>query len=86
MGDHSGVPGTFYYGSGGSPINFFWNTFDQVLLRPEFARHFLSEDLAVITGVGGESLLNSKGTPNRSVSDHFPIVVTLRLEDGNDGS
>jgi hypothetical protein len=85
MGDHSGTPGTFYYASG-SPITYFWNTFDQVLLRPELARHFISGDVMVATSAGGESLLNSNGIPDTKISDHLPIIATLRLEDITNGS
>lgn len=85
MGDHSGTPGTFYYGSG-KAINYFWNTFDQLLLRPDFARYFMHEDLAIAASAGGESLLNSKGTPDKRISDHLPIIATLKLEDVNNGS
>lgn len=85
MGDHSGAPGTFYYASG-NPITHFWNTFDQVLLRPELARHFIPGDVVVAVSVGGEPLLTSNGIPDAKISDHLPIIATLRLEDVNDGS
>ena len=83
MGDAAGPPGTYYYHSS-KPINYFWNTFDQVLLRPELARHFIPGDVAVVSCAGGESLLGATGTPNKGVSDHLPIIATLRLGDLTD--
>jgi hypothetical protein len=85
MGDVAGHAGTYYYASGG-PIAYFWNTFDQVLLRPEFARNFISGDVAIITSVDGKRLLDSKGIPDKDISDHLPIIATLRLEDTTNGS
>lgn len=78
MGDHAGPPGTFYYASS-NPISYFWNTFDQVLLRPHFARVFMPGDIVIPTAVADRSLLNSRGEP--VMSDHLPIVATLRLEE-----
>jgi len=81
LGDHSGVPGTYYYESGGKPIAYFWNMFDQVLLRPELARSFKPGDVSVITSMGCKSLLNTKGVPNVRISDHLPIFAAISLED-----
>lgn len=80
LGDGSGVPGTFYYSSG-KPMSYFWNMFDQVLIRPELARNFNPGDVEIATTAGDEPLLTSKGFPNKNISDHLPIVATLRLED-----
>jgi len=84
MGDATGPAGTYYYGSS-NPITYFWNTFDQVLLGPELARNFLPGDVAVASSVGGGSLLAAGGYPDKKISDHLPVVATLRLEDVSDG-
>lgn len=83
MGDAVGPAGTYYYASS-NPITYFWNTFDQVLLRPELARHFTPGDVVVASSAGGESLLGAGGFPNKKISDHLPVIATLRLEDVND--
>ena len=80
MGDANGLPGTYYYPSS-DPISYFWNTFDQVLLRPDLALHFDSNDVVVVSSVANGSLLSQAGIPNKQISDHLPIVVTLHLED-----
>ncbi|MCL5278489.1 MAG: endonuclease/exonuclease/phosphatase family protein [Planctomycetes bacterium] len=79
MGDVVGPPGTYYYASG-RPVTYFWNTFDQILLRPEFARYFVPGDVVIASSVGDESLLSPGGIPNQNVSDHLPIIGTIRLE------
>lgn len=79
MGDAVGPPGTYYYASS-NPITYFWNTFDQVLLRPELARHFVPGDVVVLSSTGGESLLAPGGFPNRKICDHLPVIGTIRLE------
>ena len=80
MGDLSeGPPGTYYYG-GSTPLTYFWNTFDQVLIRPALTNRFMSDRLKVITEVNGQSLLNEMGRPDTSVgSDHLPLMFSLDL-------
>lgn len=78
MGDAIGCAGTYYYQSN-NPVTYFWNTFDQVLLRPALAQNFSSGDVAIIAEAGGESFLNSNDIPNKAISDHLPIIATLRL-------
>jgi hypothetical protein len=79
MGDAVSPPGTYYYASS-NPITYFWNTFDQILLRPDLARYFVPGDVAVVYSAGGESLLSPEGLPNKKISDHLPIMGTIRLE------
>jgi hypothetical protein len=79
MGDTSiGPPGTYYYR--GSDISYFWNTFDQVLLRPNLLDYFSNEQLHIISKIGEKSLLDNKGKINKSISDHLPIIINLQLE------
>ena len=79
MGDSSvGAPGTYYYASS-SYVSYFWNTFDQVLLRPDLLDFFPPNDLRVISQIGDKILLRDNGIDN-SFSDHLPIRVTLQIE------
>jgi hypothetical protein len=80
MGDTSvGTPGTYYYDQG--YVTYFWNTFDQVLLRPELLDYFSPNEnnLKVISKIGDKNLLTNKGI-SKSYSDHLPLLVTLQLE------
>ena len=77
MGDTSvGPPGTYYYSRG-----YFWNTFDQVLLRPALFEYFSNNQLQVIDKIAQKTLLTKNGKIDKKISDHLPIVITL--ERGN---
>jgi len=77
------VSGTFYQ-SHSKPVNYFWNIFDQVLLRPSLIKYFSEEDLQIITKLGDDlNLLKKSGLINRKISDHLPISCTIKkIEDG----
>jgi hypothetical protein len=72
-------PGTYYYTSG--LISFFWNMFDQVLIRPELLSSFSHDNLNILTSAGNTSLLTSDGRPNsKMASDHLPLLFSLDLQ------
>lgn len=74
-----GPSGTFYDGRS-EHVTFFWNMFDQVLIRPELLSMFRNEDLKILGGISETSLLTANGLPNASVaSDHLPILFRLDL-------
>ncbi len=75
--DTNGCLGTYYYGSG--YISYFWNAFDQVLLRPSLLDYFKSEDVSIITQVGDKNLLKNNKI-DKSFSDHLPIMIKLDIE------
>jgi endonuclease/exonuclease/phosphatase (EEP) superfamily protein YafD len=80
MGDASVGPcGTFYYWGTDQKV-YFWNTFDQVLLRPELLDRFDIGRLVVPTKAGQTPLVTSDGRPNEKLaSDHLPVVFELDL-------
>lgn len=79
MGDHSvGPPGTYFYNSG-HVANYFWNTFDQVLLRPSLLPCFAPKNLRVLTRIGDSELIRADRIA-KEYSDHLPIVLRLNLE------
>jgi len=72
-----GPPGTYYYGPAGQ-VTYFWNIFDQVLVRPALIPHFPDHELRILTAIGDVNLLNTNGQPNRDVaSDHLPMLFKL---------
>jgi hypothetical protein len=83
LGDRkAGPPGTYYYGNA-EHVCYFWNVFDQVLIRPSLLDRFRNEELEILTHDGVDSLLSDNGQPNhRIASDHLPIVFALDLEHG----
>jgi exonuclease III len=80
FGDGSPGPcGTYYYRNG-EQVCYFWNMFDQVLVRPELIDRFNLDRLAVPVAAGKASLVNSHGRPDVvGASDHLPIVFELDL-------
>ena len=79
MGDLSeGPPGTYHYETS-EQVNYGWNMFDQVLVRPSMIPRFDFNCLEIITSVGEESLLTERGMPDKSISDHLPIVFGIKI-------
>ncbi len=64
--------------SGSKPVNYFWNMYDQVLVRPALIDH-LSE-VRILDHDGTESLLTPGGLPGRADgSDHLPLLFRLQF-------
>ncbi|WP_170065047.1 endonuclease/exonuclease/phosphatase family protein [Methylovulum psychrotolerans] len=77
LGDAShGPPGSHYYWKS-EQVTYFWNMFDQVLLRPDVLPMFANSTLKIIDRVGDISLLNRNGIPDKNISDHLPILFQL---------
>lgn len=74
-----GPPGTYYYPSS-EHTAYFWNIFDQVLVRPALLDKFDTEELSILDRHGANSLLTDHGLPNKNyASDHLPIRFKLDL-------
>ncbi len=75
----STVAGTYYFSAAEHKI-FFWNIFDQVLLRPDLLESFDNNELQILHSDGDKSLLTSQGIPDsKNFSDHLPILFKLVL-------
>lgn len=71
------VNGTYYYSSA-TPTCYFWNIFDQVLLRPSLLDSVFDEDsLNIVNSIKDTSLLNNIGSIDKKISDHLPIEFEL---------
>lgn len=69
-------PGTCYYDSS----LYFWNIYDQVLIRPSLLGCFQNEALRILDSDGSTSFLSKNGLPACStVSDHLPVLFQLEL-------
>lgn len=78
FGDRTPGPAGTYYYRRATPVMYFWNIFDQVLLRPDLM-HSL-QDLKILESDGEASLLTEAGMPNTTVgSDHLPLLFRLEL-------
>lgn len=80
LGDRtSKTAGSYYYDSA-QHVNYFWNVFDQVLIRPEVAAQFDPTALSIVTAIGNRSLVRADGKPDRnSFSDHLPVIFELEF-------
>jgi exonuclease III len=78
LGDMSkGMAGTYYYNSSGI-INYFWNMFDQVLIRPSLIETFNFDKLQIIDKIDNLSLIEN-GKISKQFSDHLPLMITLDI-------
>lgn len=76
MGDRTSGPAGTYYRASSESVNYYWNTYDQVLLRPALM-HRLGE-LIVPVSDGEASLVTPNGLPDAGTgSDHLPLVFRL---------
>jgi exonuclease III len=74
-----GPPGTHFYPAAGKPVAFFWNMFDQVMLRPQLMNALVV--VKIIDRIGNEALLDNRGLPRRDIgSDHLPLFFVLNLD------
>lgn len=80
LGDSTpGPSGTYYYGKAEHRV-FFWNMFDQVLIRPDLLPLFNNKELEIPESDGEVSFLSEGGLPDANVaSDHLPVVFRLAL-------
>lgn len=76
LGDFSGSPGTYFHKSPGYRSDY-WNTLDQVIVRPEIASRLRKNSLAVLTKAGVVNLICENGRP--VVSDHLPITFAIDI-------
>ena len=71
--------GSYYYDAG-QHVNYYWNMFDQVLLRPELAEHFDPTGLSIVKAVGALSLVRPDGRPDpANGSGHLPILFEVEF-------
>jgi hypothetical protein len=80
FGERAGrPPGSYYYDSS-EHVTYYWNIFDQVLLRPALLPLFKDEELRILSEDGGRSLLSARGRPGGSAgSDHLPLLFRLDI-------
>lgn len=74
----SGPKGSFFYQKS-TPVNYFWNIFDQVL----FSHHLVEsiEDVILIDQLSTGSLADANGMPcKKSASDHFPLYFKINTK------
>jgi endonuclease/exonuclease/phosphatase family metal-dependent hydrolase len=74
-----GPPGTYFY-ERAEHVNYYWNIFDQVLIRPDLMNRFPNDALRILTEAAGTPLTRETGRPDqRTASDHLPILFKLDI-------
>lgn len=72
---HPKPSGTYYLHSS-KPVNYFWNTYDQVLVRPELIDALA--DVEILDSDGVYALVTPNGWPDAERgSDHLPIFFSI---------
>ena len=78
FGDRDREPPGTYYRDSNQQVNYYWNIFDQVLIRPSLLGMLPRDGVEIVTHAGRFPLLASNGLPNRAVaSDHLPLLFRL---------
>ncbi|KAA6345248.1 hypothetical protein EZS27_007178 [termite gut metagenome] len=72
------VSGTMCYSS--NPTAYYWNLYDQVLIRPDLINYFNDAGLDIVTQIGSTNLLTErKLIDHKNISDHLPIKFELNI-------
>ena len=69
--------GTFYYNPS-RHIQYFWNIFDQVLIRPSVIPYFVDRYLEIVTCSRNRSLLTDNHIIKTIYSDHLPVKFSIK--------
>jgi endonuclease/exonuclease/phosphatase family metal-dependent hydrolase len=78
LGDRGDTGGTFYY-ENAEPVCYFWNMYDQVLLRPDLLEGFRPEQVRILSEIRGVSLLQNGRPDKQMASDHLPVMLELNF-------
>jgi hypothetical protein len=80
FGDHPERPAGTYYYERAEQVTYFWNVFDQVVVRPDLIERFQMNGLRILTSAAGRPLITGSGHPDKEgASDHLPIVFKIDL-------
>jgi hypothetical protein len=65
------------------PLNYYWNLYDQVMIRPDLIPFFDEKKLDILNKIGEKSLLkkiNGYNRINKEISDHLPLIFEIKLK------
>lgn len=71
------APGTFYYNPS-RHMQYFWNIYDQVLIRPNVIPYFVDRYLEIVICSKSQSLLTDNHILKSIYSDHLPIKFSIK--------
>ncbi|HMU46881.1 MAG TPA: hypothetical protein PKC72_10960 [Chitinophagaceae bacterium] len=74
------ICGTYYY-KRAELVNYQWNIFDQMLIRPDLLDHLDNNSVEILKHDGVKDLITKGGIPNKQLySDHLPIKFKLTFK------
>ncbi len=76
LGDHSQGPSGTFKRNGSKYIEYFWRTFDQVLISPAMLDRVSDSSIEIVTSDKATAFFNAKGKW-QCPSDHLPLCVTV---------
>jgi exonuclease III len=72
------IPYTTYHYNNSDMENYYWNAFDQVMIRPDLIKFFNEDEYKIITKTKSHNLMKN-GKPNKvNYSDHLPLFCILK--------
>lgn len=71
--------GTIYYNSSNKGTLYYWNLYDQILLRASLCSSFRYDDIGIVKQIDKTNLLTNRGGINKDISDHLPIYINLKI-------
>jgi len=74
------IPYTSYYKNNSDMINFYWNVFDQVIIRPQMINAFCDDTFKIIYKTMNHILIQADKPDKINYSDHLPIFCTFNEE------
>ncbi|MCL2250238.1 MAG: endonuclease/exonuclease/phosphatase family protein [Oscillospiraceae bacterium] len=74
------APYSTYYYNKSDMINYYWNVYDQVVIRPQLIDAFDDDSLSIVTETKSHCLLKMKKPDRENYSDHLPLFCTLKEE------
>ncbi len=79
LGDRTTGPPGSHFARISAPLSYFWNTFDQVLIRPALLDYFPG-NVRIIDSIGERSLISDNGRIDTEFgTDHLPLYFSLDL-------
>jgi hypothetical protein len=82
FGDRRGQPPGSYYYDRAELVNYYWNFFDQIIVRPDIMDRWDGDGIKILTEAGDASVLRDDGTPNSmDFSGRLPLLFEIQLEE-----
>ena len=72
------TPYTTYFYDNSDMVNYYWNAFDQVIIRPQLADAFDDDSLEIISDTRNHKLMQNNRPDKTNYSDHLPLFFSLK--------